>query len=104
MVNYGFPVMGPPDPLGPWFEEIWIYIMSESFHVIMTFSSSVVHEKTNFKWSHPIFVIISLLKRNWSFIWTIQNPILTQWWFVPREIEIGLLVLEEDIFYQYKHM
>ena len=74
--NYhGFPIMAPPDPRVPWFEEIWIYIMSESFHVNMTFSSSVVHEKTNFKWPHPIFVIISPLKRNWSFIWTIQNPI-----------------------------
>jgi hypothetical protein len=65
----------PPDHPGPWFEDIWIYIMSESFHVNLTFSSSVVHEKKIFKWPHPIFVIISPLKRNWSFIWTIQNPI-----------------------------
>jgi hypothetical protein len=48
--------------------------MSESFHVNMTFSSSVVHEKI-FIWPHPIFVTIYPLKRNWSFIWTIQNPI-----------------------------
>jgi hypothetical protein len=72
--NYGFPIMAPPDPWGSWFEEIWIYIMSESFHVNMTFSSSVVLEKM-FKWPYPIFVTISPLKRNWSFIWTIQNPI-----------------------------
>jgi hypothetical protein len=69
--NYGFPIMAPPDSWGP----IWIYIMSDSFHVNTTFSSSVVHERKTFKWPHPIFVIISPLKRNWSFIWTIQNPI-----------------------------
>jgi hypothetical protein len=48
MVKYDFPVMDPPDPQGPWFEEIWIYIMSETFHVNMTFSSLVVHEKKTF--------------------------------------------------------
>jgi hypothetical protein len=53
------------------------FTLSESFHVNMTFPSSVVHEKI-FKWPHPIFVIISPLKRNWSFIWTIQNPMIYQ--------------------------
>jgi hypothetical protein len=59
---------------GPWFKETWIYITSKSFHLNMTYSGSVVLEKI-FKWSHPIFVIISPLKRTRPFIWTIKNPL-----------------------------
>jgi hypothetical protein len=51
--NYSFFIMAPPEPWGSWFEEILIYIMSASFHVNMTFSSSVVHEKKIFKWPPP---------------------------------------------------
>jgi hypothetical protein len=68
--EYGFPYCGPSEPLGPWFEETWIYIISESFHVNMTYSGSVVQKKI-FKLSHSIFVIISSLKRTWPFIWII---------------------------------
>jgi hypothetical protein len=60
MVNYGFPVMAPSDPPGPWFEEFESTLCQK-----YDLSSSVVHEKI-FKWPHPIFLIISPLKRNWS--------------------------------------
>jgi hypothetical protein len=42
----------------------------KSFHVNMTYSGSVILKKI-LKWTHPIFVIISPLKRTWPFIWTI---------------------------------
>jgi hypothetical protein len=35
-----FPIVAPPDPRGSWFEETLIYIISESFHVNMTYSGS----------------------------------------------------------------
>jgi hypothetical protein len=54
-----FPIVAPPDPRGPWCEQFWIYIISESCHVNMTYSGSVVLEKKIFKWPHPIFAIIS---------------------------------------------
>ena len=63
------PIVAPPDPRGPWREQFWIYIISESFHVNMNYSGSVVLEKKIFKWPHPIFAIISPLKRTWSFIY-----------------------------------
>jgi hypothetical protein len=55
-----FPIVVPPDPRGPWFKETWIYIISESFHVNMTYSGSVVLEKI-FKWTHPIFAFCDYL-------------------------------------------
>jgi hypothetical protein len=69
--EYGFPHCGPSGPRGPWREQFWIYIISESFQVNIPYSSWVVLEKKIFKWPHPIFVITSPLKRTWSFIWTI---------------------------------
>jgi hypothetical protein len=68
--KYGFPYCGPSRPSGPWFEESCIYIKLENFHVNMTYSGSVVLDNI-FKKPHPIFVIISPLKRTWPFIWTI---------------------------------
>jgi hypothetical protein len=56
--EYGFPIVVPLDPWGPWFEETWIYIISESFHVNMTYSGSVVLEKKMFKLPHPIFAFL----------------------------------------------
>jgi hypothetical protein len=35
----------------------------------------VVLKKKSFKWLHPIFVIISPLKRTWPFIWTNVNSL-----------------------------
>jgi hypothetical protein len=51
-----FPIVAPPKPRGPWFEETWIYmyIISESFYVNMTYSGSVILEKI-FKWPYLIF-------------------------------------------------
>jgi hypothetical protein len=39
-----FPIVAPPDPQGAWSVQTWIYIISESFHVNMSSSSSVVLE------------------------------------------------------------
>jgi hypothetical protein len=48
-----------------------LHYISKSFHVNMSSSRSVVLEKKIFKWLHPIFVIISPLKRTSPFIWII---------------------------------
>jgi hypothetical protein len=40
-----FPIVVPPDPRGPWFEQTWIYIISESFNVNMKSSGSMDLEK-----------------------------------------------------------
>jgi hypothetical protein len=53
-----FPIVAPPDPLGPWCEQFWIYIISESFHVNMTYSGFVVLDKKIFKLPHPIFAFL----------------------------------------------
>jgi hypothetical protein len=99
--KYGFPYCGPSRPSGTMMWTILNYIISESFHINMIYSGSVVLEKMIFKWPHPIFAVISSLKRTWPFIWIIRIP-FTQGWFIPSLIEIGLLVLEK-IFFQYKH-
>jgi hypothetical protein len=70
-VNKVFRTVTPPDQPGPWCEQFWIYIISQRFHVNMTYSGSVVLEKKIFKWPHPIFAIIYPLKRTWPFLWTI---------------------------------
>jgi hypothetical protein len=44
-VHMAFPIVAPPDPRGAWCEQFWIYIISESFHVNMTYFGSVVLEK-----------------------------------------------------------
>jgi hypothetical protein len=48
-----FPILAPSDPWEPWCEQLWIYIISESFHVNMNYSGSVVLEEKIFKWLHP---------------------------------------------------
>jgi hypothetical protein len=40
-----FPIVAPPDPWGTWCEQTWIYIISKSFHINMSSSSTVVLEK-----------------------------------------------------------
>jgi hypothetical protein len=50
-----FPFVAQFDPRGPWCEQFWIYIISESFHVNMSYSDTVVLEKKIFKLPHPIF-------------------------------------------------
>jgi hypothetical protein len=70
---------GPSRPRGPWFEETWIFIISENFHVNMTYSGSVVLEKKTLKWPYLIFAITCIS----------PNPVFeqltipfTQGWFV----------------------
>jgi hypothetical protein len=70
----GFPIVAPPNTREPWFVQTWIYIMSESFHVNMSSTGSVVCEKI-FKWPHPIFAIISPLKKIWPLICIILNSL-----------------------------
>jgi hypothetical protein len=43
-----YPIVAPPDPRGPRFEQTLINIISESFHVNMNYSGSVVLEKEDF--------------------------------------------------------
>jgi hypothetical protein len=43
-----FPILAPSDPLWPRCEQFWIYIISESFHLNMTYFGSVVLEKKLF--------------------------------------------------------
>jgi hypothetical protein len=95
-----FPIVAPPDPRGPWFQEMWIYIISESFHINMTYSGSLVLEKKIFKWPHQMFAFLRL-----SPLWRGPGPLfeqfripLTQGWFMSGLIEIGLLVLEKTFF------
>jgi hypothetical protein len=93
-----FPIVALPDPRGPWRDrQFWIYIISESFHVNLTYSGSVVLEKKIFKWRHPIFAFLRL-----SPLWRGPGPLFEQstipfiqGWFVPSLIEIGLLILEK---------
>jgi hypothetical protein len=66
--KYGFPYCDPSWATRPWFEETWIYIMSESFHVNMTYSGSVVLEKKIFKCPNPIFEFLWL-----SLLWRVRK-------------------------------
>jgi hypothetical protein len=95
-----FPIVAPPDHRGPWCEQFWIYIISESFHINMTYSGSMVLKKKIFIWTHPIFAFLRL-----SPLWRGPGPLFEQFripftkgWFMPSLIEIGLLVLEKKIF------
>ena len=104
MSEYGFPYCGPSRPRGPWFQETWMYIISESFHVNMTYSGSVVLKKKIFKWPHHIFEFLWL-----SPLWRGPGPLFeqfripfTQGSFMPSLIEIGLLVLEKKIFKNFQ--
>jgi hypothetical protein len=96
-------IVAPPDPRGPRCEQFWIYIISGSFHVNMTYSGSLVLEKI-FKWPHPIFALLWL-----SPLWRGSGPLFaqfripfTQGWFMPSLIEIGQLVLEKKIFKNFQ--
>jgi hypothetical protein len=91
-----FPSCLPPWPSGT----IIICNISESFHVNMSFSGSVVLKENIFN---------DLAKFSWlSPLWRGPGPLLeqfkilyTQGWFVPSLTEIGLLVLEKIVF-RYK--
>jgi hypothetical protein len=72
-VNIVFPIVALPNPRGPWFVHFWIYIISESFHVNMTYYGSVVMEKKIFKWPHPSFAFSWL-----SPLWRGPGPLFEQ--------------------------
>jgi hypothetical protein len=95
-----FSIVAPPNPRGPLFEQTWIYIISESFHVNMTSSRSMVRERKIFKWPHPIFVIISPLKRTWPFLKQFRIPFTQGFnWNWPSGSE-DLFFLISVYFYQ----
>jgi hypothetical protein len=91
-----FPTVTPPNPRGPWFEETWIYVISESSHVNMTYSGSVVLEKKTLKLPDPIFVFLWL-----SPLWRGSSPLFeqfripfTQAWFESSFIEFDIVFPE----------
>jgi hypothetical protein len=95
-MNMAFPIVAPPNTWGLWFEQTWIYVISEILHVNMNSSSSVVIEKKVFIRPHPNIAYLWL-----SPLWRGPGPYLipfTQGWFVQSLIEIGLLVLEKILF------
>jgi hypothetical protein len=70
-----FPIVAPPDPRGPWYEQFWIYIISDSFHVIMTYSGSVVVEKI-FKWPPPHFCDYLLFEEDLAlYLYNLESPL-----------------------------
>jgi hypothetical protein len=94
------PIVALPYPWGLWFEEIWMYIISERFHVNITYSSSVVLEKI-FKGPHHIFAFLwlsPLWKGLGSLFEQFRVP-FTQEWFVPSLSAIVLMVLEKNILF-----
>jgi hypothetical protein len=95
--NTVFPIVAPSDPRGLWCEQFWIYIISESFHVNMTYSGLIVLENNIFKWPHPIlaFLWLSPLWREPDPLFELFRILFTQRWFVQSLIEIGRLVLEK---------
>jgi hypothetical protein len=60
-VDMFYPIVAPHNPQGPWCEQFWIYIISASFRVNMTFYGTVVHEKKMFKWPFHIFALFMII-------------------------------------------
>jgi hypothetical protein len=98
--KYGFPCCGPSRP-----EQFWIYIMSESFHVNMTYSDSVVLEKKFFKWPHSIFAFLDYL----PFVEDLVHYLNNSWFPLPKDdlCQVWLKLAGwfwRRRFFQYKHM
>jgi hypothetical protein len=55
------PLVARTDSRGSWFEQTWIYIMSESFHVNLNSSGSVILEKKLLQWPHKFFCFCDYL-------------------------------------------
>jgi hypothetical protein len=72
---YSFAIVSPWRWASPSFEQTLIPLPPGQFVISLVKIGQVVLEKKTFKWPHPIFVIISPLKRNWPFIWTILNSL-----------------------------
>jgi hypothetical protein len=71
--KYGFPYCGPSWPPEPWCEQFWIYIISESFHVNMTYSVSVFWRRKFFNEPTPFLHFFDNLP-----LWTGPGPLLEQ--------------------------
>jgi hypothetical protein len=109
--KYGFSYCDPPIPLGPWCKQFLIYIISESFHVNMTYSGFMVPEKI-FKWPHPIFAFfyylsseedLALYLNNLEFLLSKAN-LYQVWlklasWFWRRFLNICSVYLKYTRFY-----
>ena len=101
------PIVASPDPRGPWFSQTWICTMSESFHVNLNFSGSVVLEKKIFK----DFSYISTCKNGLPYCGPIQPPgamILTNLNLhyvkkLPCKFELFWQVVLEKKIFQFLH-
>jgi hypothetical protein len=94
-----FAIVATPNHWGPWFYQTWIYIMSESSHVNISLTGSMVLKDKIFQWLHQIYVFLWL-----SPLWRWSGPYFVkfwipfiQGWFVLNLIEIGILV-EKNIY------
>jgi hypothetical protein len=95
-----FSSCGPSQPLGTIICTSLICTVSESFHVNLSYSGSVVLKEKIFQWPHQFFTFLWL-----SPLWRGTGPLFVQFtisftheWFVPSLHEIGLLVLEKISF------
>jgi hypothetical protein len=76
--EYVFPIVAPPDPRGPWCVHFWIYIVSESFHVNMSYSDSVVLEKKILLRMKLACWFWRRFKHKWiwfSLLWSLPTPV-----------------------------
>jgi hypothetical protein len=96
--------VAPPDPQGLWCEQFWIYIISESFHVNMTYSGSVVLETKIFKWPHPILHFCNYLPFEENLALYLDNlefPLPNDDWY---QVWLNWPAGSGGDFFQYKHM
>ena len=96
-VKHWSPIVAPPYPWGPWFEQTIIYTMSESFHIRFIFSGPVVLEKKIFKWPHPIFAFSWLYTLGRGHGPSFEQTLIpfTQEYSVPRLVDSGPVVLDK---------
>jgi hypothetical protein len=86
--KYGFSYCGPSQHQGPWYEQTWIYILSESFHVNKNSFGLAIFENNIFKLTHPIFAFwwLFLLWRELCHYFVKFWIPFSQGWFVPSLI------------------
>ena len=85
---------------GPSFEQTWIHLTQGYFVPSLVEIGSVVLEKNIFEFRQCIFTIslLSPLGGGWGPSFEQTWIHLTQGYFVPRLVDIGSVVLEENIF------
>jgi hypothetical protein len=96
------PVVAPPVPRGPWFEQTWIYVISKSFLVIWALLTQRILRRflidpVPFLWLSPLWRGAGPLSEQF-------RTSFTQGCFVLSFIEIFLLVLEKEIFKNFQYI